>query len=52
MLADRLVLLAPRPTHVVASVPITIPQAKRDTATVEKIYADLLKRYPANFATG
>ena len=50
MLADRLVLLAPRPTHVVASVPITIPQAKRDSATVEKIYADLLKRYPANFA--
>ena len=52
MLADRLVLLAPRPTHVVASVPITIPQAKRDSATVEKIYADLLKRYPANFAIG
>ena len=52
MLADRLVLLAPRPTNVVASVPITIPQAKRDSATVEKIYADLLKRYPANFATG
>jgi len=52
MLADRLVLLAPRPTRVVATVPITIPQAKRDAATVEKIYADLLKRYPANFATG
>ena len=52
LLADQLVLLAPRPTHVVAMVPIAIPQAKRDTAMVEEIYADLLKRYPANFATG
>ena len=52
LLADQLVLLAPRPTHVVAMVPIAIPQAKRDAAMVEKIYADLLKRYPANFATG
>jgi NitT/TauT family transport system ATP-binding protein len=52
MLADQLVLLAPRPTKVVATVPIDIPQAKRDVATVEEIYADLLKRFPANFATG
>jgi len=52
LLADQLVLLAPRPTHVVAMVPIAIPQAKRDAAVVEEIYADLLKRYPANFATG
>jgi NitT/TauT family transport system ATP-binding protein len=51
LLADQLVLLAPRPTRVVERVPITIPQAKRDAATVEKILADLLKRYPANFAT-
>jgi NitT/TauT family transport system ATP-binding protein len=51
LLADQLVLLAPRPTRVVERVPITIPQAKRDAATVEKIFADLLKRYPANFAT-
>ena len=51
LVADQLVLLAPRPTRVVERVPITIPQAKRDAATVEKIYADLLKRYPANFAT-
>jgi NitT/TauT family transport system ATP-binding protein len=50
LLADRLVLLAPRPTQVVASVPITIPQAKRNSATVEKIYADLVKHYPVNFA--
>ena len=51
MLADQLVLLAPRPTHVVATVPIDLPQEKRDTAAIEKIYADLLKRHPANFAT-
>ena len=51
LLADELVLLAPRPTHVVAVVPISVPQAERDPATVEEIYADLLKRHPANFAT-
>jgi NitT/TauT family transport system ATP-binding protein len=52
LLADQLVLLAPRPTRVVATVPITLPQGGRDAAAVEAIYADLLKRYPANFATG
>jgi ABC-type nitrate/sulfonate/bicarbonate transport system ATPase subunit len=52
LLADQLVLLAPRPTHVVAVVPIPIPQGERDAAVVEDIYADLLKRHPANFATG
>jgi ABC-type nitrate/sulfonate/bicarbonate transport system ATPase subunit len=52
LLADQLVLLAPRPTHVVADVPITVPQSERDSAVVEKIYADLLERYPANFAAG
>jgi NitT/TauT family transport system ATP-binding protein len=52
LLADQLVLLAPRPTSVVATVPIALPQEKRDTEAVEKIYADLLQRYPANFATG
>ena len=52
LLADQLVLLAPRPTHVVAVVPISVPQAKRDAVVVEEIYADLLKRHPANFATG
>ena len=52
LLADQLVLLAPRPTHVVAVVPISVPQDERDPATVEEIYADLLKRHPANFATG
>lgn len=52
LLADQLVLLAPRPTQVVATVPITLPQGERDAATIEAIYADLLTRYPANFAAG
>jgi ABC-type nitrate/sulfonate/bicarbonate transport system ATPase subunit len=52
LLADELVLLAPRPTHVVAVVPISVPQAERDPAVIEEIYADLLERHPANFATG
>jgi len=52
LLADQLVLLAPRPTHVVADVLITVPQNERDAAVVEEIYADLLERYPANFAAG
>jgi len=50
MLADQLVLLAPRPTHVIAVETIAIPQAKRDAATVDAIFADLLARYPANFS--
>jgi len=50
MLADQLVLLAPRPTHVIAIETIAIPQAKRDAATVDAIFADLLARYPANFS--
>jgi hypothetical protein len=37
---------------VVAVVPIPIPQGKRNASVVEEIYADLLKRHPANFATG
>jgi ABC-type nitrate/sulfonate/bicarbonate transport system ATPase subunit len=52
LLADQLVLLAPRPTRVIASVPITIPRAKRDAAAIETIYSDLLRRHPANFAIG
>lgn len=51
LLADLLVLMAPRPTQVVAAVPIDMPQAERSPEVVERIYADLLKRFPANFAT-
>lgn len=50
MLADQLVLLAPRPTHVVAIKTIAVPQADRSAEVVDGIYADLLRRYPANFA--
>jgi ABC-type nitrate/sulfonate/bicarbonate transport system ATPase subunit len=51
LLADQLVLLASRPTQVIATVPIETPQRKRDATAIEKIYADLLNRYPGNFAT-
>ena len=50
MLADQLVLLAPRPTHVVAVETIAVPQAERDHDAIEAIHADLLRRYPANFS--
>ena len=51
LLADQLVLLAPRPTHVVAVETISVPQEKRDPKAIEKIHADLLGRYPANFSS-
>jgi len=50
MLADQLVLLAPRPTHVVAIETIGVPRAERNAEVVEAIHADLLRRYPANFS--
>lgn len=50
MLADQLVLLAPRPTRVVAVETITTPQAERDHDAIEAIHTDLLRRYPANFS--
>jgi NitT/TauT family transport system ATP-binding protein len=49
LLADQLVLLAPRPTRVIAVETIDVPQAKRDAKTIAKIHADLLRRYPGNF---
>jgi NitT/TauT family transport system ATP-binding protein len=49
-LADQLVLLASRPTHVIAVETIAVPQAERDPKTIDAIHADLLRRYPANFA--
>jgi ABC-type nitrate/sulfonate/bicarbonate transport system ATPase subunit len=51
LLADQLVLLAPRPTRVVAAETIDIPQAERDSKTIEAILADLARRYPANFSS-
>jgi ABC-type nitrate/sulfonate/bicarbonate transport system ATPase subunit len=52
LLADQLVLLAPRPTHVVGVETIAVPQAERDPKRIDAIHADLLRRYPANFAAG
>ena len=49
-LADQLVLLAPRPTHVLAVETIDIPQDKRDSRVVDEIHAEFLARYPANFS--
>jgi NitT/TauT family transport system ATP-binding protein len=51
MLADQLVLLAPRPTHVVAVETIAVPQAERNPQVVDAIHADLLQRHPANFVS-
>lgn len=50
LLADQLVLLAPRPTQVVAVETIDVPQSERDPEMVETLHADLLKRFPANFS--
>jgi NitT/TauT family transport system ATP-binding protein len=50
ILADQLVLLAPRPTHVVAIETIAVPRAERSSAVVDAIHADLLRRHPANFS--
>jgi NitT/TauT family transport system ATP-binding protein len=49
LLADQLVLLAPRPTHVVAVETIDIPQRERNAEVIETILADLMRRHPANF---
>jgi len=50
LLADQLVLLAPRPTHVVAIEAIDVPQAERDPKMIEALHTDLLQRFPANFS--
>jgi NitT/TauT family transport system ATP-binding protein len=49
LLADQLVLLAPRPTHVVAIETIEVPQRERTPEVIETILADLMRRHPANF---
>ena len=51
LLADQLVLLAPRPTRVVAVETIAVPRAERDPKTIDAIHADLLARYPGNFSS-
>ena len=52
LLADQLVLLAPRPTKVVANLPITIPRAERNSDAIEAVYSDLLHNHPDNFSAG
>ena len=49
LLADQLVLLAPRPTRVIAVETITVPHSKRDAAAVDAILTDFSERYPGNF---
>ncbi len=51
LLADQLVLLAPRPTHVVAVETIDVPQGERDPKMIEAVHADLVRRYPENFSS-
>lgn len=46
-LADRIILLAPRPSRVVAEIPLDLPQEIRDEAWVEARRADLVKDWPA-----
>jgi len=50
LLADQLVLMAPRPTHVLAVETIDIPQGQRDAKMVEALHNDLAERFPENFA--
>jgi ABC-type nitrate/sulfonate/bicarbonate transport system ATPase subunit len=50
LLADQLVLLAPRPTHVIAVETIEVPQAERNAEVISAIHVDLLRRYPGNFS--
>ena len=49
-LADQLVVMAPRPTHVISVETIDMPQAERDPAMIEALHTDLARRFPANFA--
>ena len=47
-LGDRLFLLSPRPSRVIAEVPIRIPRAERGPAELERIKADLARLSLAN----
>lgn len=49
-LADNLVVMAPRPTHVLAVETIDVPREERDPAMVEALLAKISKRFPANFS--
>ncbi|MFW6024173.1 MAG: ABC transporter ATP-binding protein [Dichotomicrobium sp.] len=49
-LADRLILLAPRPGHVVADLPITLPRAQRNSGRIDELRRELMDMHPAVFA--
>ncbi|MBH0236988.1 ABC transporter ATP-binding protein [Methylobrevis albus] len=49
-LADRLVLLAPRPGRMIGDVAIDRPQDARDTAFIETLREDLIRRFPETIA--
>jgi NitT/TauT family transport system ATP-binding protein len=46
-LADRLVILAPRPAHVLGEVDMHLPRAERRGAALDKLLADLAARFPS-----
>nr|WP_264656873.1 ATP-binding cassette domain-containing protein [Azospirillum canadense] len=48
-LADRILVMAPGPTRVVAEVPVAVPRGMRDDAMVEAFRAELLARPEAAF---
>ncbi len=45
-LATRLVLLAPRPSHVLADIPLALPQDQRDETWIEAKRSELIALYP------
>ncbi|WP_075215718.1 ABC transporter ATP-binding protein [Mongoliimonas terrestris] len=49
-LAERIVLLAPRPSHVVAEIVLDTPHEQRDEVFVEATRTDLVGRYPGLIA--
>ena len=49
-LADRLLLLSPRPASLIASVPLERPRAARDRAWADATRRDLAARYPGVIA--
>lgn len=45
-LADRLVILAPRPTRVVGAVDLSLPREERSGSALDALLTDLAARYP------
>jgi NitT/TauT family transport system ATP-binding protein len=46
-LADRIVLLSPRPAHVVGTVDVPLQREERRSATLDRLLADLAARFPS-----